>query len=157
MSAQLRASPRQSTLSFTPRAPIRAVRPGPVLKPTSYLPTTRFARRLVGGINEQAVIHAFTESRERAAQGRAEQSDNKDVVDGYNPQRKAIRLNYTQEKKLAGIRYAETTFHLDKNGRESLISRSLAARTIGITLKMLRDWIKTKCYSHMLLRGLRMR
>jgi hypothetical protein len=139
MSAQLRASPRQSTLSFTPRALIRAVRPGPVSKPTSYLPTTRFAQRLVGGINEQAVIRAFAESRERAAQGRAEQSDNKDVADRYNLQRKAKRLNYTREKKLARIRYAKTTYQLDKNRIESLISKALAARTIGITPKMLRD------------------
>jgi hypothetical protein len=110
MSAQLQASLRQSTLSFTPRAPIRAVRPRPASKPTSYLPTTQFARRLIGGINEQAVIHAFAESQERATQGRAEQSDDKDVADGYNPQRKAKRLNYTQEKKLAAIRYAKTTY-----------------------------------------------
>jgi hypothetical protein len=45
-----------------PRAPIQAVRPKPVSKPTSYSATTQFAQQLVRGINEQAVIHAFAES-----------------------------------------------------------------------------------------------
>jgi hypothetical protein len=62
MSAQLRVSLRQLTLSFMPRAPIQAVRPKPVSKPTSYSATTQFAQQLVRGINEQAVIHAFAES-----------------------------------------------------------------------------------------------
>ena len=68
MSAQL----RQQTLSFYSSGALRANRPGPRPKaPTAIsIPLIRGGgRRLVGGINEQEAIEAFTKSRMRFAAG----------------------------------------------------------------------------------------
>lgn len=54
------------------------------------------------------------------------------------------RISYTREQKLAAITYATTTRTTNKDGLSKPISKYAAAQQLGITTKMLRDWIKHK-------------
>jgi hypothetical protein len=118
-----------------------------VLKPLThvYLPTLLGGCWIVGGINEQAVIAAFAESQQRSAEGKGEQSNNDDDKP-LQLRQPAKRLNYTQEKKLQAILYAEETYMPPTADEEpgKLISGYLAAKTIKITTKMLQDWQRNK-------------
>jgi hypothetical protein len=61
-----------------------------------HLPTLLSGCRIVGGINEQAVIAAFAESRQRFVEGKGEQSDDDDDNDKpLQLHQPAKRLNYT--------------------------------------------------------------
>jgi hypothetical protein len=105
-----------------------------------HLPTLLGGRRIVGGINEQAVIAAFAESQLRFTEGKGEQSDDDDDDDKpLQLHQPAKRLNYTQEKKLQAILYSEETYMPPTADGEpgKLISGYLAAKTIKITTKML--------------------
>jgi hypothetical protein len=108
-----------------------------------HLPTLLGGCRIVGGINEQAVIAVFAESRQRFAEGKGEQSNDDDDIQLRHP---AKRLNYTQEKKLQAILYSEETYMPPTADREpgKLISGYLAAKTIKITTKMLQDWQRNR-------------
>ena len=143
MNIQFRA-PTQSLLSFQPRS-LQSPRPGRVPKPPTRvdLPTLLGGRRLVGGINEQEVIAAFAEARQRFADGKGERSDDEDEDEDnrlLQSRQPTKRLNYTREKKLQAILYAEQTYMPSVDGElGKLISGYLAAKTIKITTKMLRD------------------
>jgi len=52
------------------------------------------------------------------------------------------RISYTREQKLAAITYTKTTYRMSKDNTLHVISRYEAAKNLGITSKMLRDWIK---------------
>jgi hypothetical protein len=66
-------------------------------------------------------------------------SDSDDWKDGDASRRRS----WTQEQKLAAIKYATTTIITDeKSGIKKLIPRHAAAKNIKCTAKMLREWIK---------------
>ena len=52
------------------------------------------------------------------------------------------RTSYTKEQKLRAIRYATTTWRTQKDGSSQLISKHAAAKELGITTAMLRQWMK---------------
>jgi hypothetical protein len=153
MSAQLRLpaqphQPQQTKLSFLPRLP-PTVRPGPKpVAPTQLNVAVALGgrpvggRRRIGGNNEQLAINAFEESRARFAQGLGEASDDEDGDTLRHSRRRRRRLGYTREKKLQAILYMERTYEKDNlDGTPGkILSRSRAAKTLGVTTKMLRDW-----------------
>ena len=52
------------------------------------------------------------------------------------------RISYTKEQKLRAISYATTTWRTQKDGSSQLISKHAAAKDLGITTAMLRQWMK---------------
>ena len=52
------------------------------------------------------------------------------------------RTSYTREQKLAAITYTKMTYRSRKDNTSYVISRYEAAKNLGITSKMLRDWIR---------------
>lgn len=52
------------------------------------------------------------------------------------------RISYTKEQKLRAISYATTTWRTQKDGSSKLISKHAAAKDLGITSAMLRQWMK---------------
>jgi hypothetical protein len=92
------------------------------------------------------MIVAFAESRQRFAEGKGEQSDDDDNDKPLQLCQPTKRLNYIQEKKLQAILYTEQTYMPPTADREpgKLISGYLAAKTIKITTKILRDWQRNK-------------
>jgi hypothetical protein len=96
-----------------------------------HLPTLLGGCRIVGGINEQVVIAAFAESRQRFAEGKGEQSNDDGDDKPLQLRQPAKRPNHTQEKKLWAILYLEETYMPPTADRETrkLISSDLAAKT----------------------------
>jgi len=52
------------------------------------------------------------------------------------------RRSWTREQKLGAVHYASLTYITSKDGKTKLIARNAAAKNIGCTPKMLRDWFK---------------
>ena len=65
------------------------------------------------------------------------------------------QVSYTREQKLATITYATTTWMTDKNGSSKPISKYAAAQQLGITTKMLKNWIKHRLDIESLMVGTR--
>lgn len=67
------------------------------------------------------------------------------------------RVSYTKEQKLEAISYATTTWKTQKDGSSKLISKNAAAKDLGITPAMLRQWLKDKSEIESSTRGTRKR
>ena len=86
-------------------------------------------------LDEAEIINQFRLHRDRGSESRPALS----VVDEDETRK---RISYTREQKLAAVSYATTTYKVLNDGSLKIISRYAAAQNLGITTKMLRDWIK---------------
>ena len=98
--------------------------------------------------NEAQIVEQFRLYRMKA--DRDALGDNSDEHDASRH-----RLSYTREHKLAAISYAQTTWKTQKDGGLKLIRKYAAAKDLGITTAMLRQWIKNKLDSEGQSRGKR--
>ena len=110
---------------------VRPIRPGPMPK-SKYLPVPPIQRQMVGGPSEQSVISLFDSVHAQ----RSAQFDNEGEV---TPS--IARIQYTREAKLAAIRYAKFTWKQLADGKLVPLSKYQAAKNLGITPIMLKNWI----------------
>lgn len=90
----------------------------------------------VSSVNEAEVIEQFRLHRERAREKHPIDDDEDADEDAVRR-----RISYTKEQKLAAIRYAKTTMKSQPDGRAQPITKYAASSNLGISTKMLRDWI----------------
>jgi len=90
---------------------------------------------MVGGPSEQSVISLFDSVH---AQRLAQFDDEGEVAPSV------ARIQYTREAKLAAIRYAKFTWKQAVNGTLVPLSKYQAAKNLGITPIMLKNWISNK-------------
>lgn len=123
-------------------------RSGPLIKASNFrsLATSRVDKnsysqssqpRMPAGLS---VIEQFRVHRDRETTASSNVSGENDE-DIENIRR---RISYTKEHKLGAIRYASTTWKTHKDGTSKLISKRAAAKDLGITPAMLRQWLKDK-------------
>jgi hypothetical protein len=122
--------PGQTTLipAMNGGVAIRPLRPGP--KPTiKPLPQLPIERRMVGGPQEAQAIALFDAFR------REEAGEDED-------EEKRTRRSYPRESKIQAIEYAKFTWWKHPNGTLEPLSRYRAALNLGITPKLLKDWVR---------------
>jgi hypothetical protein len=132
----------------------RLPRPGPRIDPTCQpgsstinsrvgpritLPLGDLGRHWEGGVAEESVLALFKERQHQIAGGiEADESE----LDENGDQVPLKRNSYTREHKLAAIDYALHTWRINEKGEEERIPYRRAARKLGITDMMLKNWIK---------------
>lgn len=87
-------------------------------------------------VNESEVLEQFRQHQERAR-------EKYPIDDEEGPDEDAVRrrISYTKEQKLAAVRYAKTTLKTQPDGSTKPITKYAASSDLGISTKMLRDWI----------------
>jgi len=97
-----------------------------------YLPVPPIQRQMVGGPLEQSVISLFDFVH---AQRLAQFNDEGEITPSI------ARNQYIREAKLAAIRYAKVTWKQLPDGNLVPLSKYQAAKNLGITAIMLKNWI----------------
>jgi len=110
---------------------VRPPRPGPLPKPRS-LPILPIQRQMAGGRQERSVIALFESVH---AQRPAQLDDEGELLEARP------RNQYSREAKLQAIQYAKYTWVQTTTGSLLPISKYQAARNLGITPIMLKNWI----------------
>jgi hypothetical protein len=127
--------PGQTTLSFHgPRITLK--KPGNVAKPVQKVPPKLNRQWLFGSAYETTLARQFQTARI------ANYDPDKSDPEGYA----LYRNSYSRELKLAAIEWATNTYIKGKKDGDSdvHISRYAAAKRLGITLTMLRNWTRNK-------------
>jgi hypothetical protein len=128
----------QTILDFTGSSTVRIkpVKPSKPPKPTFKVPSRVYQQWMSGSLYENQLAQQFKTAR--LVHYDLDESD----PEGYA----LYRFSYSQELKLAAIEWASNTYIKGKGDGDldELISRYAAAKRLGITSTMLRNWTRNR-------------